>query len=308
MELYGQVRRAVYVEGISRREAARRFGIDPRTVAKMLAFSVPPGYRRSQPPARPKLDPYLGIIDRILGEDKGQLNMKHQGQYPLRNTINFYFTSNHTDAIGMSKNDRRFFIWEFPPTFSQELIQKLLWFKTPQGVAALKYHLFNHVNVSKFKPKAAAPMTSYKGEMTEAAQSDELRWSLEVRDSPRLMLGNNYQPAMRSSDLVKAFAEDSGRQVTKGEIQKMANAMNQAGFKKLLAKSADDKHSVNLWVIDKEWTKGKTRSALYDWFAVRQLRSSNGTAPSPDNIRAVQAAAIISNIAEARAPRRPKTK
>src|SRR6202161_1512299 len=98
VELYGQVRRAVYVEGISRREAARRFGIDPRTVAKMVAFSVPPGDRRRQPPARPSLDPYLGIIDRILGEDKGQLNMKQQGQYPLRNTINFYFTSNHTDA------------------------------------------------------------------------------------------------------------------------------------------------------------------------------------------------------------------
>src|SRR5712691_11730141 len=69
VELYAQVRRAVYVEGISQREAGRRFGIDPRTVAKMLAFSVPPGYRRSRPPARPKLDPFLGIIDRILDED-----------------------------------------------------------------------------------------------------------------------------------------------------------------------------------------------------------------------------------------------
>ena len=72
VELYAQVRRAVYVEGISQREAARRFGIDPRTVAKMLAFSVPPGYRRSRPPARPKLDPFVGIIDRILEEDKCQ--------------------------------------------------------------------------------------------------------------------------------------------------------------------------------------------------------------------------------------------
>jgi transposase len=70
VELYAQVRRAVYVEGLSRREAARRYGIDPRTVAKMLAFSVPPGYRRSKPPARPKLDPFVGIIDRILAEDK----------------------------------------------------------------------------------------------------------------------------------------------------------------------------------------------------------------------------------------------
>ena len=70
VELYARVRYAVRVEGISRREAARRFGIDPRTVAKMLSFSVPPGYRRSRPPARPKLDPFVGVIERILEEDK----------------------------------------------------------------------------------------------------------------------------------------------------------------------------------------------------------------------------------------------
>ena len=70
VELYARVRHAVQIEGLSRREAARRFGIDPRTVAKMMAFSVPPGYRRSKPPARPKLDPFIGIIDRIVEEDK----------------------------------------------------------------------------------------------------------------------------------------------------------------------------------------------------------------------------------------------
>lgn len=69
MELYGQVRQAVRIEGLSRREAARRFGIDPRTVAKMLMFSVPPGYRRSGSPARPKLDPFVGLIDQILEEE-----------------------------------------------------------------------------------------------------------------------------------------------------------------------------------------------------------------------------------------------
>ena len=36
VELYAQVRYAVQIEGVSRQEAARRFGIDPRTVAKML--------------------------------------------------------------------------------------------------------------------------------------------------------------------------------------------------------------------------------------------------------------------------------
>jgi hypothetical protein len=71
VELYAQVRYAVQIEGVSRREAARRFGIDPRTVAKMLAFSVPPGYRRSRPPARSKLDPFTRIIG-ILAADEGR--------------------------------------------------------------------------------------------------------------------------------------------------------------------------------------------------------------------------------------------
>jgi transposase len=72
VELYAQVRYAVRIEGLSRREAARRYGIDPRTVAKMLAFSVPPGYRRSRPPVRPKLDPFIGIIETILAADEGR--------------------------------------------------------------------------------------------------------------------------------------------------------------------------------------------------------------------------------------------
>ena len=69
VDLYARVRRAVYVEGMSQRGAARYFGIDPRTVAKMMRFSVPPGYRRRRPPARPKLDPFTGIIDQILDDD-----------------------------------------------------------------------------------------------------------------------------------------------------------------------------------------------------------------------------------------------
>ena len=66
---YEAVRRAVFVEGLSRREAAKRFGKDPRTIKKMCAFSAPPGYRRAKPPVRPKLDPFLGVIDAILAAD-----------------------------------------------------------------------------------------------------------------------------------------------------------------------------------------------------------------------------------------------
>jgi transposase len=67
---YLKVRYAVQIEGLSKRAAARRFGIDPKTVDKMMAFSVPQGYVRRKPPVRPKLDPFIAIIERILAEDK----------------------------------------------------------------------------------------------------------------------------------------------------------------------------------------------------------------------------------------------
>ncbi len=70
VELYVRVRRACMVEGMSTREAARVFGLHRDTVRKMLEYSVPPGYRRQSPPRRPKLDPYHGVIDRILEEDR----------------------------------------------------------------------------------------------------------------------------------------------------------------------------------------------------------------------------------------------
>ena len=70
VELYGRVRHACHVEGLSLREAARRFGIHRNTVRKMLAFAVPPGYRRRGPPARPRLGPFTAVIDRILEEDR----------------------------------------------------------------------------------------------------------------------------------------------------------------------------------------------------------------------------------------------
>ena len=77
VDLYAQIRYAVQIEGLSKRAAARRFGIDPRTVDKMMKFSVPPGYVRSKAPVRPKLDPFIAIIDKILADDKSRPKKQH---------------------------------------------------------------------------------------------------------------------------------------------------------------------------------------------------------------------------------------
>ena len=72
MEVYARVRRAVQVYGMSERRAAREFGLSRKTIRKMLAYAAPPGYRRKQPVARPKLGPWLGVVDQILEDDESQ--------------------------------------------------------------------------------------------------------------------------------------------------------------------------------------------------------------------------------------------
>ena len=72
MEVYARVRRAVQVDGMSMRQAAREFGLSRKTIRKMLQYSLPPGYERKKPVVRPKLGPWLGIIDQILVEDQSQ--------------------------------------------------------------------------------------------------------------------------------------------------------------------------------------------------------------------------------------------
>jgi len=70
VELYAHVRRYVAVDHHSQRAAARHFGISRDMVAKMLENAQPPGYRRTAPVMRPKLDPFLGWISEILKTDQ----------------------------------------------------------------------------------------------------------------------------------------------------------------------------------------------------------------------------------------------
>ncbi len=66
VDLYTRVRRACHVERMSKSAAARRFGMDRKTVARMLAQAFLLGYRRTGPPVRPKLELVIPIIKQIL--------------------------------------------------------------------------------------------------------------------------------------------------------------------------------------------------------------------------------------------------
>ena len=70
MDLSGRTCHAILMGGMSHREAAHIFGINRRTVEKMLRFSIPPSYWCHKALCRPKLDAFTEIIDQIPDKDK----------------------------------------------------------------------------------------------------------------------------------------------------------------------------------------------------------------------------------------------
>ena len=70
MEKWAEIRRRVLVDGLSKRAACREHDIRRDPLAKIPSRAGPPGYRRASPRPRPKLDPLLPVIHRILEDDR----------------------------------------------------------------------------------------------------------------------------------------------------------------------------------------------------------------------------------------------
>ncbi len=70
VERYAGVRHCVFVEGRSRRGAARVFGVSRDTLDTMCRVTEPQGYQRKKPPPKPKPDPFVPGLHAILAADQ----------------------------------------------------------------------------------------------------------------------------------------------------------------------------------------------------------------------------------------------
>src|SRR3954447_8661124 len=70
MENWAEIRRRVLVDHRSKRSVRREFDIHWDTLQKILNHPEPPGYRRTAPRPKPKLDPFLSVVHQILEDDK----------------------------------------------------------------------------------------------------------------------------------------------------------------------------------------------------------------------------------------------
>ncbi len=163
-------------------------------------------------------------IKDYITSDTVEVNAKHQRQYVLKNTINFFFCSNNPAALYLEPDDRRFFVHRHE-VYLEATIGKpwLLWAQTSEGKAALFWHLL-HVDLTGFNPDAPPPITPAKLAMQQKGMSQMDRWADELRHNPAPFMECDFWTLEQIAE--KAF---NGRG---GNIKALETSLELVGFQK----------------------------------------------------------------------------
>src|SRR5437763_6941004 len=70
MELWSEIRRRVVTGEISLRQACSEYGLNFRTIRKIVRYPEPPPFGAPQPRPKPILGPFLPILQQFIDDDR----------------------------------------------------------------------------------------------------------------------------------------------------------------------------------------------------------------------------------------------
>jgi hypothetical protein len=160
------------------------------------------------------------------------INKKNKAQYELKDCANYYFNSNHPDALYLDSNDRRFFVHhigdqKYP---DEKWRNEFKPWAESGGYAAIHHYLKHEVDLSKpvvggrpysmepypFSPNAAAPQTAARTEMIVNSRSDAETWVDDLIAWPiNVLNGHNTWTLCTMDELWKLFQIAYPRSSTK---------------------------------------------------------------------------------------------
>lgn len=198
----------------------------------------------------------VGRLRNLITQHSVVINKKYQPDYVVRDTINYFFTSNHVDAVYMEDDERRFFVHEVLGPRLVDVDKKKVeaydaWFKSGGCASALFHHLLSF-DLTGFDPTAPAPDTESKDAMVSASRTELESWAFKLKEDPDTCLrtGNTIIPfsLFKVKDLIDIFA---GGDLKKPYEKTMANSLRKAGFLKAAHGSScpTKDGQINLWAI-----------------------------------------------------------
>ena len=181
-----------------------------------------------------------------------RINIKNRKTYSIRDCINYYFTSNHEDAVYLESHDRRIFVHhcDTDPLPLAEYRAYDRWLREEGGAARL-FDYFLTLDLGDWDPYGRAPATAAKIEMTASGRGDTEDWACQLASDPDSVLPLDRWPyaLWRTQDLLAVYDPDK-REKTK--VGGMSRALGAAGVTKIASgnnSAVVDGVRARLWAV-----------------------------------------------------------
>ncbi|WP_239461970.1 primase-helicase family protein [Occallatibacter savannae] len=177
---------------------------------------------------------FANKMKNLITQKNISINQKFVREFTIRNTVNYYLTSNEPVAMLTDDKERRYFIVhanEIAPnaTFFQEFWR---WAKSEKGKSALLYKLLHEIDLTEFNAMAPPPKTDSFHSMVRLGRSPLQNFCHELRDSRETVLDDvkwAKSPYATADELLKVYARLNSD--SKVNSQQLANELARAGFR-----------------------------------------------------------------------------
>lgn len=138
------------------------------------------------------------VIKTMITREEYQVKIKYVPEFFMPDLVNYYITSNHPDALKISKKDRRTFVHEIKrePLDEAFYVDYMMWLDSSTGASALFDYLL-HVDTGDFNPSAPAYKTKDRDLLVEASLSDVGMWAETLAADPDAVLRLGTVPIQR---------------------------------------------------------------------------------------------------------------
>lgn len=177
------------------------------------------------------------------------INQKYEASYDIRNTVNYYFTSNHPDAFLLDNEDRRYFVHEIRSGKLDLGVARRYdeWYRTPEARAAMLYWM-ERVDLGNFDPRTPAPQTAAHAAMAELSGTEIDGLAQRLLEAPDVVLRVGEAPMPRDLYTLEELVQvlDPDRRYGAGP-KKLARSLRRLGLDAMPTKVGAS--ALKLWAV-----------------------------------------------------------
>ncbi len=173
----------------------------------------------------------MSTLKDMITRERVTIDEKYQPQVTYEDHCNYYFTSNHADALVLEKGDRRFFVIESPTKKLPQSDYTELddWVRNENGASVILRHLQN-LDLEDFNPKGDALQTKWRKEVIGLAMDPLGEFVDNLVSEPKFkFMVNGSMPDLelfRAEDLIKVFEHNNPKYRFNVTSQRMGRLLN----------------------------------------------------------------------------------